>query len=110
MRNWCENISASIKIESIVQTEINNRNVKRVFYKEERQSPIECYYKRYLNPIQSIDFLVIEEQILYFYGWQEEKFNNHDMALLLIDILHSQGIVNNATYKKIMKNQKCCLN
>ncbi len=35
--------------------------------------------------------------------WNPRKFNNHDMALMLIDILYSRNLINEATYRKIIK-------
>ncbi len=36
------------------------------------------------------------------------KYDNSDMALMLIDILHQKKVINDATYSKIMsKNYQC---
>ena len=111
MKIWYENISTSIISEiSVAQVKTNYKSETKVFDKKKSHNILGDWLRRYLNPNQLIDFIIIEEQVLYFYGWQEKKFDNHDMALMLVDILHSQGIVNNATYQKIMKNQNRCLN
>ena len=35
-----------------------------------------------------------------------QKFDNHDMALMLIDILYSRKLINEPTYRKILKKNK----
>lgn len=38
--------------------------------------------------------------------WRPSKFNNHDMALMLINILYRRKQINEATYHKIMSQYK----
>lgn len=40
-----------------------------------------------------------------FWMWKPRKFNNYDMALMLIDILYSRELINEATYRKIIKKK-----
>lgn len=35
--------------------------------------------------------------------WRRHKFDNHNMALMLVEILYSRNQINEATYRKIMK-------
>ena len=35
--------------------------------------------------------------------WRRNKFDNHNMALMLIEILYRRNQINEATYQKIMK-------
>ena len=35
--------------------------------------------------------------------WRRHKFDNHNMALMLIEILYQRNQLNEATYRKIMK-------
>lgn len=38
--------------------------------------------------------------------WRPRKFNNHDMALMLVNILYRRKQINEATYRKIMNRYK----
>ena len=38
--------------------------------------------------------------------WRPRKFNNHDMALMLVNILYRRKQINEATYNKIMNRYK----
>lgn len=38
--------------------------------------------------------------------WRPRKFNNHDMALMLVNILYRRKQINEATYRKIMNRNK----
>ncbi len=38
--------------------------------------------------------------------WRRHKFDNHNMALMLVEILYSRNQINEATYRKIMKKYR----
>lgn len=41
-----------------------------------------------------------------FVFWKNQQFDNHNMALMLIEVLYEKGMVNEDTYRAIMrKNQ-----
>lgn len=41
-----------------------------------------------------------------FLGWKNQHFDNHNMALMLIEVLYEKGMINEDTYRAIMrKNQ-----
>lgn len=41
-----------------------------------------------------------------FVFWKNQQFDNHNMALMLIEILYEKGMINEDTYRAIMrKNQ-----
>lgn len=38
-----------------------------------------------------------------FVFWKNQQFDNHNMALMLVEILYSRNQINEATYRKIMR-------
>lgn len=42
----------------------------------------------------------------YRYNPWQRNFNNYNMALVMVEILHEKQLINDATYKKIMKNNQ----
>jgi len=51
---------------------------------------------------------VLKKDIIFYipsngWMWRRQKFDNHNMALMLIEILYSKNQINEATYRKIMK-------
>ena len=57
-----------------------------------------------LVPKASIIFYLTKEEHWIF---PKPKYDTHTMAMMLIDILHEQNVINDATYRKIhMKYKK----
>jgi hypothetical protein len=50
-----------------------------------------------------IKYAVLNEDL---WMWKPRKFNNHDMALILVNILYRRKQINEATYRKIMNRNK----
>lgn len=40
----------------------------------------------------------------WYWVWKNRKFDNYNMALVLIEILYEKQLINDATYNKIMKS------
>ncbi|HIW81565.1 MAG TPA: hypothetical protein H9742_08615 [Candidatus Acetatifactor stercoripullorum] len=45
---------------------------------------------------------ITREQYMQTWILPRQRFDNHDMALMLIEILYEQNLLNEATYKKIL--------
>lgn len=61
------------------------------------------YYVYLEKPIKRIKM----EGIIYYqtrnqmWFWNRKYYDNHDMAIMLIDILYQRNLINEATYRKI---------
>lgn len=54
---------------------------------------------------------VLKKDIIFYiprnqWMWRRHKFDNHNMALMLIEVLYSRNQINEATYRKIMKKYR----
>ena len=53
--------------------------------------------------------IIFPKDIIYYQSpvdlwmWNRRKYNNGAMAMMLIDVLHKKGLINNITYKNIYK-------
>lgn len=51
---------------------------------------------------------VLKKDVIFYISrnewmWRRHKFDNHNMALMLVEILYSRNQINEATYRKIMR-------
>lgn len=64
------------------------------------------YMNTVLTPCKVEVFYCIVAEDFWLYQRKRRQYNNHNMALMLIDILHDRKLVNDATYKRIIcKNE-----
>ncbi len=47
--------------------------------------------------------LCVRKEEFWLYQQKRKRFNNHNMALMLVEILYSKNQINEATYRKIMR-------
>ena len=90
-----------MKIEELEVKEMDDIKFNTLLY----------YAGEVLMPRKEEVFFYIRVEDFWLYQWKKRQYNNHNMALMLIDILYSRKMLNEATYRKIMQkhsyNQVC---
>lgn len=79
---------------------------------KENQAVETCVKYSYLYlPVEKTNYIKIDGIIYFksreqhwFWSWKNRKFDNQNMALIMIEILHEKQCINEATYNQIMKN------
>lgn len=65
-----------------------------------------CYTGTVVVPCREDVLLYVRKEDFWLYQQKRKRFNNHNMALMLIDILHSRKLVNDVTYTNIMRRNR----